>query len=171
MRKRIVASLAYAGAALTLVIAFCVPFFLMGAFTNVIARAGLHVDAAYTGGVLARTIERDAYQILVYQPFQPRALQRVEPFVQVVFQPVSALPPRVNEQIDLDGDGQPDVSVSFAVPADPRTHLHGRVVALNAGFQSLADVSGDSFSRLLVRTGDQIILRVPLNPVSRVHAH
>jgi hypothetical protein len=81
--------------------------------------------------------------------------------------PVSALPPSVNEQIDLDGDGQPDVRVSFAVPADPRAHLHGKVVALNAQFRSLSDVSGDSFSRLLVRTGDEIILRVPLNQGAR----
>jgi hypothetical protein len=73
MRKRIIASLAYVGAALTLLIAFCVPFFLMGEFANAIAHAGLHVDGAYTGGAVARTIERNGYQILVDEPVYPRA--------------------------------------------------------------------------------------------------
>ncbi len=49
MRARIVSVLAYVGAAVTLVVAACVPFVLMGVFTNAVAHAGLHVDAAYSG--------------------------------------------------------------------------------------------------------------------------
>jgi len=37
------------------------------------------------------------------------------------------------------------------------------VSALDAKYVSLSGVRGDSFSRLLVRTGDQIVVRVPLN--------
>jgi len=165
MRKGIVAGLAYAGAALTLLIAACVPFVLIGTFTNLVAHAGLHVDTAYTGGSVARTIERKGYEIVIYQPVRPRALQRIETFQQIVFKPAAALPVQVSEEIDLDGDGKPDVKVIFAVPADPRTPLRGDVVALSGKYQSLKNASGESFSRLMVRVNDEVVVRVPLNEV------
>ena len=162
MRKRIIAVLPYVGAGLTLVIAISVPFFLFGAFTKAIAHAGLHVDESYSGGTVARTIERNGYQITVYQPVRPRALEQLEPFVQIVFKPADALPSRVNEEIDLDGDGQPDVRVSFVLPADPHAPLRGDVTALNGGYVSLANVADKSFSRMVVRAGNQIVVRVPV---------
>ena len=84
--------LAYTGAALTLVVAVCVPFVLMGAFSNAVAHAGLHIDAAYSGGTVARTIDRGRYTIVVYQPVEPRLLERIEPFVQIVFEPAECAP-------------------------------------------------------------------------------
>lgn len=163
MRRRILSILAYTGAALTLVVAAAVPFVLMGAFTNAVGRAGLHVDATYTGGAVARTIDRGAYRIVVDQPVEPRLLERIEPFVQIVFEPADKLPAHVSEEIDLDGDGQPDVRVSFNLPADPNAPLRGDVTALNGKYISLANVAGESFSRMVVRTGKQLVVRVPLN--------
>ena len=163
MRARILSILAYSGAGLTLMIAVCVPFVLMGVFSNVVAHAGLHIDASYSGGTIARTIQRGGYRIVVYQPVEPRLLERIEPFVQVVFEPVDALPARVSEEIDLDGDGQPDVRVSFSLPADPNAPLRGDVTALNGKYISLTNVTGESFSRMVVRAGKQIVVRVPLN--------
>ncbi|MGO8757250.1 MAG: hypothetical protein ACLQG3_03920 [Terracidiphilus sp.] len=163
MRTRILAILAYTGAGLTLLIAVCVPFFLMGAFSEAVAHAGLHIDAAYSGGTIARTIQRNGYRIDVYQPVQPRMLERIEPLVQITFEPADALPAQVSDEIDLDGDGPPDVRVSFAVPADPSAPLRGDVTALNGKYLSLANVGGDSFSRMVVRTGNRIVVRVPLN--------
>ena len=163
MRKLTVAGFAYVGAALTLVIAVCVPFLLFGTFTKAIAHAGLHVDYSFSGGTVARTIARNGYQIAVYEPVRPHALQRTEPFVQVAFKPAGALPSRVSEEIDLDGDGQPDVRVSFVVPPDPHAPMRGDVTALNSRYQSLANVGGDSFSRLVVRVDNEVIVRVPLS--------
>ena len=165
MRARILSILAYTGAGLTLLIAACVPFVLMGVFTNVVAHAGLHIDATYSGGTVARTIQIDGYRIVVYQPVQPRMLERVrvEPFVQIVFEPVDSLPAHVSDEIDLDGDGRPDVRVSFAVPADANAKMRGDVTALNGGYVSLANVADESFSRMVVRTGDKIVVRVPVN--------
>lgn len=163
MRARILAILAYTGAGLTLLVAVCVPFVLISAFSNVVARAGLHIDPGYSGGTIARTLERNGYRIVVYQPVQPHLLQRVEPFVQMTFEPADSLPPRVSDEVDLDGDGRPDVRVSFAVPADPRAPLRADVIALNDKYISLANLGGKSFSRLIVRTGNQIVVRVPLN--------
>ncbi|MGA2570898.1 MAG: hypothetical protein ABSF23_10285 [Terracidiphilus sp.] len=163
MRTRVLSVLAYTGAGLTLLIAVCAPFVLIGAFSNAVAHAGLHIDAAYSGGTIARTIQRDGYRIAVYQPVQPRVLERIEPFVQITFEPADRLPAQVSEEIDLDGDGQPDVRMSFSVPADPGVPLHGDVTALNAKYVSLTNVGSDSFSRLLVRTGKRVVVRVPLN--------
>jgi hypothetical protein len=163
MRARILSILAYTGAGLTLLIAVCIPFVLMGVFSNVVAHAGLHIDATYSGGTIARTIQRDGYWIMVYQPVQPRLLERVEPFVQIVFEPADSLPARVSDEIDLDGDGRPDVRVSFSVPADAGAKMRGDVTALNKGYVSLTNVSDESFSRMVVRTGDKIVVRVPVN--------
>lgn len=164
MRTRILSILAYTGAAFMLFVAVCVPFVLMGVFSNAVAHAGLHIDAAYSGGTITRTIQRNGYRIDVYQPVQPRMLEQIEPFVQIAFSPAEKLPAQVSETIDLDGDGQPDVRVSFAVPADPGAPLRGSVKALNSTCYSIDNLSGDSFSRLLVRAGDRIVVRVPLNP-------
>jgi len=163
MRARILAVLAYTAAGLTLLVAAAVPFFLMGFFTNVVAHAGLHVDAAYVGGPVARTLDRNGYRILIGQPVYPHALQRIEPFVQIAFTPADKLPAQVSDEIDLDGDGQPDVRVSFALPAGARAPAQGNVVALNGKYQSFAGPGGGSFSRLMVRAGNQIVVRVPLN--------
>jgi hypothetical protein len=163
MRKRILSILAYTGAGLMLLVAVCVPFVLFQVFSNAVAHAGLHIDPAYSGGTIARTMQRDGYRILIYQPVQPRMLERIEPFVQIVFEPADALPAHVSEEIDLDGDGRPDVRVSFIMPADPNAPLRGDVTALNASYISLASVGGESFSRMVVRTGNKIVVRVPLN--------
>jgi hypothetical protein len=169
MRIRIPAILAYTGAGVTLAIAGLVPFYLIGAFTSLVAGAGLHIDPSYSGGTMAGSFARHGYQVAVYQPVHPRALQRIEPFVQVVFRPADHLPAQVNEEVDLDGDGQPDVRVSFTLPADPGVRLHGEVVALNGKFQSLSNVNDGSFSRLLVRTGNEVILRIPLAKAPAAH--
>jgi len=163
MRTRVLSILAYTGAALMLVVAACVPFKLMGIFSNGVAHAGLHIDAKFTGGTIARTIERSGYKIVVYQLVEPRLLDRSEPFVQLVFEPADSLPRRVSQEIDLDGDGQPDVRVSFNLPSDPNAPMRGDVTALNGKYVSLTHVGGESFSRMVVRTGNQIVVRVPLN--------
>jgi hypothetical protein len=93
---------------------------------------------------------------------QPRLLERIEPFVQIVFEPADALPAHVSDEIDLDGDGHPDVRVSFNLSADPNAPLRGDVTALNATYISLTNVGGESFSRMFVRTGNKIVVRVPM---------
>ncbi len=177
MRTRILAVLAYSAAALSLLVAMLTPFLLMGLFTKAVAHAGLHIDPVYSGGTMARTLERgsahDRYQVVVYQTVRPRALQGGEPFVQVVMRPVSALGSHCSEVVDLDGDGQPDARIDLTIPADPRARAAGSVATLNGKFRSfsvrrpLASVHGgswdnSSFSQLIVRSGDSIVVRVPL---------
>ena len=58
--------------------------------------------------------------------------------------------------------GGPDVHISFSVPADASAKMHGDVTALNGGYVSFANVADESFSRMVVRAGDQIVVRVPV---------
>jgi hypothetical protein len=163
MRKRILLTLAYASAALTLLIAVCTPFYLMGFFSGAVAHAGLHIDAAYSGGPIARTYERHGYQIVVHDPVSTHALQRVDPFVQIEFKPASALPAVVDEEIDLDGHGQHDVHVTFAMDRRPGAKLTGNVIALNGNYETMMDVGDDSFSRMIVAVNNEVIVRVPFH--------
>jgi hypothetical protein len=55
------------------------------------------------------------------------------------------------------------VRVIFNMPRDPQAPLQGDVVALNGKYSSLTNVAGNSSSRLLVRAGDRIIVRVTLH--------
>ena len=162
MRKRILAVAGYVAAALTLFVALSVPFVLMGGLAKAFAQAGFNLAPVYSGGTVARTIERNGYRIQVYQPVRPRPFQNGEPFVQVAFVPASALPAQICEEIDLDGYGRPDVRVSFAVPSNPQTPMRGDVQALNDRYDTLTGIGADSYSRFLARTGDRIVLRIPL---------
>jgi len=162
MRAKILPVLAYMGAAATLVLAALTPFVLMGYFSRLVAATGIHVDPVYTGGTVARTLPRGAYQIDIYSPVLPHALQHVDPFVQIAFRPVSALPTHFSEAIDLDGDGQPDVQVSFTLPANAKLRPAGDVVALNGKYQSFRIPVAGSFSQLMVEANGAMLLRVPL---------
>jgi len=163
MRARVLPILAYAGAVLTLFIAVLTPFVLMRAFANAVGHAGLHIDATYTGGSVARTIERNGYRIEVYQPVKGHMLERLQPFVQIVFKPADKLPAQVNEEVDLDGDGQPDVRVTFTMPADESAKLHGDVTALNGKYMPFVNVADESFSRMVVQINNEVVVRVPVN--------
>jgi hypothetical protein len=83
-------------------------------------------------------------------------------FVQIVWKPVSALPAMVSEPLDLDGDGRPDCVVSFQVPRDPQAKLRVTVKPLNHLVQPMNGVGKDSFSSLIARVNDTIVVRVPL---------
>lgn len=162
MRERILVVLAYTSAALTLLIAACTPFYLMGAFSGAVAHAGLHIDAAYSGGPIARTYQRHGYQIVIHEPVRTHALQGVASFVQIEFKPASALPAMVDEAIDVDGDGQNDVRVMFAMDRSSEAKLRGNVMALNSNYETLTGVTDDSFSRMLALLNNEVIVRVPV---------
>jgi len=64
--------------------------------------------------------------------------------------------------VDVDGDGQPDVRVSFDVPKDSKMPLRVDVEALNPRYQAMRNVGKQKFSELIVRVDDAILVRVPL---------
>jgi hypothetical protein len=159
---KIRAKLGYTAAGMTVFAAVLTPFLLMGLFTKGFASLGLHVDEMYTGGPKVRTIKTAAYSIDIHRPVSPHMLQREKPFVQLDWKPASALPGHVSDVVDVDGDGQPDICVSFDVPKDARTPLRVSVEALNPRYEAMRNVGKESFSRLIVRVDNAILVRVPL---------
>jgi hypothetical protein len=109
-----------------------------------------------------RTFHGTGYTVTVYEAVFPHWLQRGKPFQQVVFAPATALPAHVDQTIDMDGDGKPDLRLVFDLPSDPNAPLHGSVEALNAKYRSVANLGNNSFTELLVRADSRILLRVPL---------
>jgi hypothetical protein len=161
--KRLPAILGYAVAVLTIAVAVVGPLFWFGFFSRAAARTSLRIDPMYTGGEPARTIARESYQIVIYKPVLKRApLSPIASFVQIVWKPVSALPAAISEPLDLDGDDRPDCVVSFQVPRDPQAKLRVTVKPLNALVQAMDGVGKDSFSSLIARVNDTIVVRVPL---------
>ena len=123
---------------------------------------GLHVDEMYSGGPKVRTVQVSSYSIDIHRPVFPHLLQTEMPFVQLEWKPVNALPPHVSDLVDVDGDGQFDIRVTFDVPGDARTPLHVNVDPLNPRYQALRNVGKEKFSRLIVRVDEAILVRVPL---------
>lgn len=161
--KRLISFLAYAVAVLTIAVAVVGPLVWFGAFSRAAAKTSLRIDPIYSGGEPARVIARQGYQMVVYKPVLKRApLAQGGPFVQVVWKPVSGLPAAISDAVDLDGDGQPDCVVSFQVPRDPRAELRVTVKPLTGLVQPMNAVGKDSFTSLIARVNDTIVLRVPL---------
>lgn len=159
---RLRAKVGYTAAGITLFVALLVPFSLYGRFTKGFASLGLHVDEIYSGGPKVRTVQATTYSIDIHRPVFPHMLQSEKPFVQLDWKPAKALPPHVSDVVDVDGDGQPDIRVSFDVPRDIKTPLRVNVEALNPRYESMQNVGKEKFSRLIVRVDDAILVRVPL---------
>jgi hypothetical protein len=156
------AKLGYTAAGLTVLAAVLVPFLFMGLFTKGFAALGLHVDEMYSGGPKARTVKTTPYSIDVHRPVSPHMLQSEKPFVQLDWKPVGALPAHVSDAVDVDGDGQPDLQVSFDVPKDVKAPLRLNVDSLNPHYEAMHNVGKERFSKLIVRVDDVILVRVPL---------
>lgn len=154
--------LGYTAAGMTVLAAMLVPFLLMGLFTKGFTKLGLHVDEVYGGGPVVRTIQEGGYTIAIHRAVYPHMLQTEKPFVELDWKPVSALPQHVSETVDIDGDGQPDVRVSFDVPKEPKAPLRVDVEAMNPRYQVMHNVGKQKFSELIVRVDDVIVVRVPL---------
>jgi len=76
--------------------------------------------------------------------------------------PVSALPERVADPVDIDGDGRPDAVVAFEVPRDTNTPVSAEITALTPVMQPVIAVTRESFSSAIARVGDSVVVRLPL---------
>ena len=161
--KRLIPILGYTAAALTVIAAVLIPFLLMNVFTRGVAATGVRIDPSFTGGEPVRTVQQAGYQVVIHRPVLRRSpLARVDSFVQLDWKPAAALPARVSEEIDLDGDGRADLRAVFEVPRDPGAGLHVDVTPLTGHVRPMLGVGKESFSSLIARVGDAIVVRVPL---------
>ena len=141
------------------------PFVLFDLFTRAVARTGVQVDPVYSGGAPADTLARDGYAIVVNHPVRSRALiARPAPFVQMAWTPAAALPARVAEAVDVDGDGRADLVARFDVPADTTAPLFVDVTPIGDRVRALRHASRGDLSGMIVRVAGRILVRVPLAP-------
>jgi hypothetical protein len=156
--KKLRSFLGYSAAAVTVAFALATPLYLMGFFERTIGNSGVRVDPHYTGGAVVRTIERQGYRIAVYETVtQHSPLERAGPFVQLSFTPADRLPAHVSEEVDVDGDGSSDLLVSF----DPAT-LEGTITPHTARFRAVRVKGVRSFSELIARVDNAVLVRAPL---------
>jgi hypothetical protein len=152
----------YTAAGVTVALAALTPFLLMGTFAKGVAALGLHVDEMYSGGPVAQTIPRDGYSITVHREVRPHLLQTESAFVQMDWSPVKALPAHVSDLVDINGDGQPDVRVTFDVPKDAKAMLRMDVAPVDLRYAEIKNAGKEHFSRLIARVDDAIVVRVPV---------
>ena len=158
MVKKLGSILGNSGAVLTLALAALTPFLLYGWFQSAIGAAHLRIDPTYSGGDISHVIEREGYRIVVNRPVPRRsALQSIGPFVQITWTPADRLPARVSEQVDIDGDGTPDVLVSIDTQK-----LVVDVTPLSARYRAMHSQGVTSFAALIARVKDGIVVRIPI---------
>lgn len=161
--KRLTSILGYTAAALTIVAAVLTPFLLISLFTRGVAATGVRIDPAYSGGEPQRTVNKGRYRVIVNRPVLRRSpLSHADAFVQLTWTPASALPSRVSDEIDLDGGGAADLRATFDVPRDQKAELRVDVTPLTSRVQPMTRVGKQSFSCLIARVRNSIVLRVPL---------
>lgn len=154
--KKLHSILGNSGAVLAVVLAAASPFLLFGWFQKAIGAAGLRIEPTYSGGELSHVIQRDGYLIRVNRPVLKRSpFQRVDPFVQMTWTPAASLPARVADEVDIDGDGAPDVLAQFH-------GLEVDVTPLRGGYRVMHSKGVTSFSALIARVKDGIVVRIPL---------
>ena len=73
---------------------------------------GLETSANWTGGEVVQTIDHGTYQTQVHRMvFDALIGERKEGFIQVGWVPPDALPARIDEEVDADGDGEADFRI------------------------------------------------------------
>ena len=116
--SKLKAILGYAAAALGLPIVLAT-FMAQGFWMqSLVSVTGWRISPWFTGDVVARTVSHDDYETRIHKPvFLALIGERPQGFVQVDFAPPGFVPAQVAEDIDYDGDGQPD----FRLELDTQT--------------------------------------------------
>jgi len=111
-------------------------------FATALATAtDVQVSPWFTGDEVARSVDHDGYRTQIHRPvFDGLIGQRNEGFVQITWSPPGdALPDRIVDQIDVDGDGVSDFGVELDVAGrnarltDRQPHVLGLEPVLDFG--------------------------------------
>ena len=100
-----------------------ITFLASGPLPSILVKAtGLTLSPWIDGGVVRQTVDRGAYQVLLHRPvFDGLVGERKQGFMQIDWMPLSALPGRVAEEVDLDEDGQADFRLELDVQTSQAT--------------------------------------------------
>ncbi len=75
---------------------------------------GVKVSPWFTGGEEARIISHNKYQVVIHRPiFDGLFWEKKEGFVQINWRPITDLPEKVIEEVDVTGDGQSDFKIEL----------------------------------------------------------
>ncbi len=108
--------LGYSAAALSILVMLATlgVFVMSDLPESFLSATGLVTSPNYSGGEVVRTIDHGAYRTAIHRPvFDALIGERKEGFIQVAWGPAGALPARIDEEIDVDADGQADVRVEL----------------------------------------------------------
>ncbi|MDY6877388.1 MAG: hypothetical protein SWK90_14450 [Chloroflexota bacterium] len=87
-----------------------------------VSTTGVTISPWFTGGEVARTVDHDTYRTDIHRPvFDALIGERKQGFVQVDWAPLESLPARIDEEVDVDGDGQADFRVEWDTASDQAT--------------------------------------------------
>ncbi len=76
------------------------------------AATGVKISPWFSGGEIAATTEHGTYRTLIHRPvFDGLISERQDGFLQVRWEPHQALPARIEEAIDYNGDGTTDFTI------------------------------------------------------------
>jgi len=113
--KRMIPYLANGAAVLTILFALALPLKVLPIFVSAVRALDLKIAPWFSGGEAAFVIDRGRYQIKVYHPVYPALVgEGSKGFVQLVWQPRSALPSKIQDALDLDRDGNVDCEISIS---------------------------------------------------------
>jgi len=162
--KRTIHFLAYGAAVLTVLFALALPIMGFPIFLSALGSLNLKIAPWFSGGEIAFVIDRSSYRIMVYHPVYPALVgEGSKGFVQVVWQPRSALPSRVQEAIDLNRDGTVDCEISFSNPPGEESPPVLTVNPKSPWVSPVLDSPTTSLEGVLVeRVKDAMFVRVPI---------
>ncbi len=113
--KRTIPYLAYGAAVLTILFALALPIKVLPVFVSAVRALDLKIAPWFSGGEAAFVVDRGTYQIKIYHPVYPALVgEGSKGFVQLVWQPRSALPSEIQDSLDLDRDGKVDCEISVS---------------------------------------------------------
>ena len=136
-----IAGYAWAGACLVVVLVmFAGSEYLSGKLASA---TGITVSPRYSGGEVIRSVEHGAYKTILHRPvFDGLIGERRDGFIQVEWQPVTALPTLIEDAVDFTGDGKEDFSFRLdtaagrgaITPRNPSVVALEWVVKVNQGW-------------------------------------
>ena len=162
--KRLIPFLGYGAAILTVLFALALPMKGFPFFLSVVGALDLKIAPWMSGGEAAFVIDRGTHQIKVYHPVYPALVgQGSKGFVQLVWQPRSAVPSQVQEVIDLNRDGTVDCEISFSNPSDETVTPTLTVNPKSAWVLPVHNSPTQSLEGVLIeRVKDAMFLRIPI---------